>query len=202
MNQKSEATSRRPRLALAIATGFGLGYIPLAPGTWGSLLGLALAWALRNHRAVSPFLPPRGLLGIGGLEIDSSVVYSIVVALGLAAVGAWASGRAEKHFGQRDPQKVVIDEVSGQMIALFGAGWLLTLTDDSISHASPLIVLVAPNWKYLLLGLILFRVFDIWKPFPVRQAERLPGGWGIMADDWLAAGYAVLGLWLGRALGF
>jgi phosphatidylglycerophosphatase A len=59
----------------------------------------------------------------------------------------------------------------------------------------------ALNWKYLLLGFILFRSFDIWKPFPVRQAESLPGGWGIMADDWLAAIYAAAGLWVARALG-
>ncbi len=59
----------------------------------------------------------------------------------------------------------------------------------------------AVNWKYLLLGLILFRVFDIWKPFPARQAESLPGGLGIMADDWIAGIYAALGLWIARAIG-
>ena len=58
-----------------------------------------------------------------------------------------------------------------------------------------------PNWKYLLLGFILFRVFDIWKPFPARQAESLPGGLGIMADDWIAGIYAALGLWIARAIG-
>ena len=57
------------------------------------------------------------------------------------------------------------------------------------------------NWKYLMLGFILFRGFDIWKPFPVRQAESLPGGWGIMADDWAAAIYAAAGLWIARWLG-
>ena len=57
------------------------------------------------------------------------------------------------------------------------------------------------SWKFLLAGFILFRVFDIWKPFPARKAESLPGGWGIMADDWIAAIYAALGLWLLRALG-
>ncbi len=59
----------------------------------------------------------------------------------------------------------------------------------------------AVRWKYLLLGFILFRLFDIWKPFPVRQAESLPGGWGIMADDWVAAVYAGIGLWIARAAG-
>jgi len=58
------------------------------------------------------------------------------------------------------------------------------------------------NWKYLLLGFILFRVFDIWKPFPARQAESLPGGWGIMADDWVAGIYAALVLWGIQALGW
>jgi phosphatidylglycerophosphatase A len=53
----------------------------------------------------------------------------------------------------------------------------------------------------LLLGFILFRIFDIWKPFPARQAESLPGGWGIMADDWVAGVYAAIGLWIARAAG-
>ncbi len=57
------------------------------------------------------------------------------------------------------------------------------------------------SWKYLLLGFILFRLFDIWKPFPARQAESLPGGWGIMTDDWIAGIYAAIGLWIARAAG-
>ena len=77
----------------------------------------------------------------------------------------------------------MIDEVSGQMITYL------------LRPSLPL------NWKYLLLGFILFRVFDIWKPFPARQAESLPGGLGIMADDWIAGIYAALGLWIARALG-
>jgi phosphatidylglycerophosphatase A len=57
------------------------------------------------------------------------------------------------------------------------------------------------NWKYLLTGFILFRVFDIWKPFPARQAESLPSGWGIMADDWIAGVFAALVLWLAQRFG-
>ncbi len=102
----------------------------------------------------------------------------------LFAIGVWAADRAAKYIGSKDPQIVVIDEVSGQIVALV-----------------PVLLRGVANWKYLVLGFILFRVFDIWKPFPVRQAERLPGGWGIMADDWLAGVYAALGLWLARALG-
>ena len=73
-----------------------------------------------------------------------------------------------------------------------------------MSNTTPLGLITlhsALNWKYLLLGFILFRVFDIWKPFPARQAESLPGGWGIMADDWIAGIYAAIGLWLARAAG-
>ena len=83
---------------------------------------------------------------------------------------------------RKDPQFVVIDEVSGQ-------------------HLTYALALAPLNWKYLLLGFILFRVFDIWKPFPARQAESLPGGLGIMADDWIAGLYAALGLWIARRLG-
>ncbi len=197
----SLSAGKKPHLALFLATGFGLGYLPLAPGTWGSLLGLAVAWALRRHSPASPFLHSGGHFRIAGLEIDSSVVYSLLVVLGVAAVGVWAAGHAARYFGHSDPQKVVIDEVSGQMMALLGAGWIRTLPGDDLTAARPLLALMGVNWKYWLLGLILFRVFDIWKPYPVRSAESLPGGWGIMADDWVAAVYAALGLWLARALG-
>jgi phosphatidylglycerophosphatase A len=81
----------------------------------------------------------------------------------------------------------VIDEVAGQLIA-----YLALATPRTFGL----------NWKYLLLGFILFRVFDIWKPFPARQAESFPGGWGIMADDWIAGIYAALVLWAARAAGF
>ena len=100
----------------------------------------------------------------------------------VAILGVYVAGQAAKYAGKKDPQFVVIDEVSGQMIAYFSPFTLL-------------------NWKSLILGFILFRVFDIWKPFPARQAESLPGGWGIMADDWIAGIYAALGLWIARAIG-
>src|ERR1019366_3756501 len=108
------------------------------------------------------------------------VVYIIVILV--AILGVYVADRAATYAGKKDPQFVVIDEVSGQMITYF----------------VPFTVL---NWKTWLLGFILFRVFDIWKPFPARQAESLPGGWGIMADDWIAGIYAALGLWIARAIG-
>ena len=167
MSRKAEDTRARPQVALAIATGLGLGYLPLGPGTWASLASVLLWWCL--ERIASRFPLPHFFLGL-------------IVILGAALVGLWAAGRAAEYLGRHDPQVVVIDEISGQHVALFVGG-------------------AAVNWKYLLLGLILFRVFDIWKPFPVQQTEKLPGGWGIMADDWVAGGYAALGLWLARSLG-
>ncbi len=86
-------------------------------------------------------------------------------------------------FAEKDPQYVVIDEVSGQQLTYLRSYFR------------------GRNWKSLLLGFILFRVFDIWKPFPARQAESLPGGWGIMADDWLAGIYAALATWIIRFVG-
>jgi phosphatidylglycerophosphatase A len=112
----------------------------------------------------------------------SPALVAIPAAIIVAVVGLWASDLVSKYSSIKDPQFVVVDEVSGQQLTyLLGA--------------------VVGNWKYLLLGFILFRVFDIWKPFPARQAESLPGGWGIMADDWIAAIYAGLGLWIARAFG-
>lgn len=171
---------KQPRLALFLATGFGLGYLPIAPGSWGSLGGVALAWGL----AKLP-IARRGVnLAWEGRDFPFYFSFLVAVILATAILGVWAAGRAARHFGKEDPGPVVIDEISGQLATFIGLGLLLR-----------------PNWKYLLAGFILFRAFDIWKPFPARQAESLPGGWGIMADDWVAGIYAALGLWLLRALG-
>jgi phosphatidylglycerophosphatase A len=184
MNPKPDAQRPKPRLALAIATALGAGYLPKAPGTFGSLVGVFLTtlalgastiftrtseWNLRFYSRAA-FLSYQG-----GLILLASLA------------GLWAADRAAIYFRQKDPQIVVIDEVSGQLIAYFGLATAATF---------------ALNWQYLLAGFILFRVFDIWKPFPIRRAESLPGGLGIMADDWIAGLYAALVLALARHLGF
>ncbi|MBI3473474.1 MAG: phosphatidylglycerophosphatase A [Candidatus Solibacter usitatus] len=94
--------------------------------------------------------------------------------LSLAALGPaiWAAGVTAKERGLKDPGLVVVDEVIGQWITLIGA--------------------TAYNWKSWLLALVLFRLFDIWKPFPVRQLERLPSGTGIVADDVMAGVYGAV----------
>ena len=174
---------RKPRISLAIATAFGLGYLPKAPGTFGSLGGVAItlgtAWLFSQK--TPQLLNVEKDAGVWTAAIGPGFAEFALVVL-IAILGVYVADRASKYAGKKDPQFVVIDEVSGQLIAYFSPFTLL-------------------NWKSLLLGFILFRVFDIWKPFPARQAESLPGGLGIMADDWIAGIYAALGLWLARALG-
>jgi phosphatidylglycerophosphatase A len=122
------------------------------------------------------------------------------VAAILAIVGVWASDRAAEFARLKDPQFVVIDEVSGQHLALL-LGAALPIFRGAPNPYVEWLGNGGVSLKYLLLGFILFRAFDIWKPFPARQAESLPGGWGIMADDWIAGIYAGIGLWVARALG-
>jgi phosphatidylglycerophosphatase A len=186
---------RKRRFAYLIATSLGLGYLPFAPGTWGSLAGLALAAiiAIRNDWIIP-----------GDWLISSEIIGRALFVL-LSAIGVWAAGRVANDCGKKDPQFVVIDEVSGQWLALLLGSIHLIVSHSAGGETRWFMADVGAsvplNWKYLLLGFILFRSFDIWKPFPVRQAESLPGGWGIMADDWLAAIYAAAGLWIARALG-
>ena len=101
------------------------------------------------------------------LAFNHWIIYLAAVIL-VTLAGVWASGKAEKISGITDPSFVVIDEVAGQLITLF---------------------LLPFSWKMLVAGFILFRLFDVIKPFPARRAEQLHGGWGIMMDDVLAGLY-------------
>lgn len=186
MSEPTEATpAKKPRLAVLLATGFGLGYLPVAPGTWGSLGGVALGWFLIKFSpgiefvitrpGMRPFLPSSLTLGT---LMQLPFMFGTVL---ISIVGVWASREAAKYFRKSDPGQIVVDEISGQMIS-----YLPVLSS----------AFAGGGWKYLLLGFVLFRVFDIVKPWPARAAEKWPGGWGIMADDWLAGIYAGLILWL------
>jgi phosphatidylglycerophosphatase A len=202
-----------PNFALFVSAVGGLGYFPKAPGTLGSLVGLLIAvlpaWTFFASTAL--FIAARH--GDGGVFLRVTTWYSdpflwaqIALTLLIALVGVWASNLVAKRFHEKDPQYVVIDEVSGQHLTLLlGCGlplwWKAAQPVLDPLRLGLITLRAALNWKYLLLGFILFRVFDIWKPFPARQAESLPGGWGIMADDWSAAIYAAIGLWLARAAG-
>jgi phosphatidylglycerophosphatase A len=205
------ASVKKPRFALFVATAAGLGYAPKAPGTFGSLAGLVLAlspmWLyilvgrlyMLAHGLDSVFVKLRYRF------FDPILVVQIVITATVALLGVWAATRAARYWGLKDPQRVVIDEVSGQHITLLIGCTLPTLFHAQAQQPEGAIGWMswhAPlRWKYLLLGFILFRLFDIWKPSPARQAESLPGGWGIMADDWIAGIYAAIGLWLVRSAG-
>jgi phosphatidylglycerophosphatase A len=136
-------------MAKAVSTFFGAGYFPVAPGTFASLAAVLL------YRFV--------LAGAGG-PIFAGVIAAVYL-IGVAAAGAFS-----RLLGERDPGRIVIDEVVGQWIALF---------------------LIPPTWLNLALAFFFFRFFDILKPFGIRDTERLPGGWGIMTDD-VVAGLAAL----------
>jgi phosphatidylglycerophosphatase A len=103
-----------------------------------------------------------------------------VLILLLLTPAVWASTEAARSLKEDDPGQVVIDEVLGQWLTLLGAGVF--------------------NWRSLLLGFVLFRVFDIWKPWPVRNFEKLPEGTGIVADDLAAGVYGALILYIGGRL--
>jgi phosphatidylglycerophosphatase A len=200
-----QAPPKKPQLALAIATALGVGYIPKAPGTFGSLVGIAVA--ILTH-PVSLVMIIGLLFFHGGLGIDLPMFWghsapvlllipSLVALVIVGFLGVWSSSRAATYTGLKDPQYVVIDEVSGMhltlVLAIMPVGLptgLLPADEATVFGLYSAFSLL--NWKYLLLGFILFRVFDIWKPWPIRRLEKLPGGWGIMADDWMAGIYAAI----------
>jgi phosphatidylglycerophosphatase A len=146
------------RAATVIATAFGVGYSPIAPGTAGSLVGLALFWPLQ--------------LSTPRIQLLVTVVAYFV--------GVAASTRLAHRLGGKDPGAAVVDEVVGMWLSLL----FLPFTPATAAAA-----------------FVLFRILDVFKPYPARQLEALPGGWGIMTDDVMAGIYANLLLRAGlRAL--
>jgi phosphatidylglycerophosphatase A len=152
-----------------VATWFGVGFLPLAPGTWGSLAAIPIAHLV----AV--------LLGASGVA---------AFALGIAIIGVHAAGETARLRGTLDPPEVVVDEVAGQSIALLPVYALVQPEAVGLRIAS------------VLVAFVLFRILDVWKPGPIGWLERLPGGWGIMADDLVggavAAALVTAGLLLAR----
>ena len=131
---------------LFISQGAYVGRSPIAPGTAGTALGVLL------------------YLWIKGL---SSWQYGLLCIL-FCFVGTWAAGRAEVILGRRDSQSIVIDEITGYLLAMFT---------------------VPPSWGFIIAGFVLFRVFDIAKPFPLKHLQDVRGGLGVMLDDIGAAIY-------------
>lgn len=167
------ARSAKDYLALAIAT-CGVGYLPLAPGTWGSLLGVGFYLLLRYvlfNLFPAPQLRNWGISDQSGFIIFLFQFVLIVLVAAISIIGAWAATRVEKISGRKDPGIVVIDEVAGQLLTFF-------------------LVLEVLGLRWILLGFILFRFFDIVKPFPARRFEAAAGGFGVMGDDLIAGLYS------------
>jgi phosphatidylglycerophosphatase A len=136
------------RIAVFVATFGYAGYFPIAPGTVGSLAGLAvylLVWWTQ------------------------SIAVEIALIVGLFGAGVWAGTIAERFFGGIDPGPIIIDEVVGMLVTLA-------------------FIPVGPSGA--IAGFVLFRIFDVFKPYPAGRLERLHGGFGVMADDAMAAIYA------------
>jgi phosphatidylglycerophosphatase A len=156
--------------AWTIATFFGAGLGKPGPGTWGSVAATLL------FSAAVYFIYPKHSYFVAPAEIGLLILTLSGIVLSIA-LGVPAATIAARESGRKDPGFVVIDEVAGVWIALLAA----------IPH---------PDWKHILAALLLFRLFDIWKPAPVRQLEKLPEGWGIVFDDVAAGLYAGAVLWL------
>lgn len=150
--------------SLAVTT-FGVGYLPFAPGTYGSIVGVGIY--LLFGRFESGF----SATNLTQAQISAWIhVFNLIIFLLFCLLGIWAANRATILFKKKDPQEAVVDEVIGQIIVF-------------------LFVPFAISWWLVLAGFLLFRLFDIWKPYPIDSLQNLPAGIGVCADDILAGVY-------------
>ena len=138
------------RLCTMIASVFYIGYLPVAPGTLGSLAALALYYFICNN----------------------TIIMSAVILIAII-LGFMTAGKVEKLFGEKDPGEIIIDEFAGMLISLYR---------------------MPPTMGYVVTGFLLFRFFDIVKPRPIRNLEKLKGSLGIMSDDLVAGVYTNIAL--------
>lgn len=158
--------SQRDRALLFVAEGFGSGRLPGGPGTWGSLVGVV--WLIALLQAGNPWI----WLGANLLSIP---------------LAAALCTRAETLLGRHDPSSVVIDEIIAVPWTVLGP-WVVLGHWPSAWAESPQ-RLVQGWWPELVAGFLAFRFFDILKPGPIGRIQRLPAGWGVVADD-VTAGLA------------
>jgi len=138
----------KDRLIKIFATFFFIGYLPVMPGTFGSLAGVSIYLALKER--------PLFLFAAFAVTFFG---------------GLYASSKAEVLFSKKDDGRIVIDEVCGMLL---------------------LYLLIPSHYLYTISGFVLYRLFDVIKPAPLARLEKLPSGWGIMADDILAALYSFM----------
>lgn len=168
-NISKEDKSFLDYLSLLITTCL-VGYLPLAPGTWGSIVGV-LIYLGYGHQfsAIQNDLISKG----DDLALFSALTYFATgfLLLMVCLIGILASARVERILNNKDPQIIVVDEVMGQLITFA-------------------FVPFGVSWGIVIAGFILFRLFDIWKPYPVKNLESLSNGIGVCADDIVAGVYA------------
>lgn len=169
LNEKRKARGLLDYLSLALAT-FGVGYIPGAPGTYGSMVGVGIYLMIGMPLAEAAASGLRAGTAAAHIVSFHFAVVAIVLT-GFVFIGIWASSRSTEIFGTDDPHEAVVDEVMGQIVTYLFIGF-------------------TTDWRLLLTGFFLFRLFDIWKPYPVDDLQRLPKGLGICADDLVAGVYA------------
>jgi len=156
-------------LALWIAQGFWIGRIPIAPGTFGSALGLVWFALL--------------------LCTNNLWLYLLGTVVGFGA-SVWLSGIAEKMLGKKDPSSVVIDEITAVPVCFLG--WIGRFWVSYHALPVPESFFAPATWYLTLIIFVLFRLFDVAKPWPIRSSQSLAGGWGITVDDFLAAAYVLV----------
>jgi len=165
---------------LWVAQGFGVGRIPVAPGTFGALVGL---------------------LWFGLLLMTGNLWLFTAGTLAGIALSVWLCGAAEKELGEKDPGSVVLDEIAALPVSFFG--WVTIVLWQTGSLPSFAYFLSARTWPLTLGVFAISRFFDVAKPWPVRQSQSLPGGWGVTIDDVLASVYVnvvVVLVYAGRTL--
>lgn len=168
---KSEKTQKKTSLdyfSLAITT-FGVGYLPLAPGTWGSMVGVMIyLLVFQAETNLGVYFLHRGW---NEEQIKAWIhAANLIIFLLFCLLGIWAASRATRLFQNKDPQQAVVDEVIGQLIVF-------------------LFIPFDVHWFYIVSGFLLFRLFDVWKPYPIDSLQNLPAGIGVCADDILAGIY-------------
>ncbi|HNW99874.1 MAG TPA: phosphatidylglycerophosphatase A [Candidatus Cloacimonadota bacterium] len=153
-------------ISVTAASTLGVGLIPFAPGTFGSLLGI-LIWIILPKTWMGlgwAYYRPSNSFILGHRDMRVMFI-SLGITLVLSLIAVWVTGKAEKKLGHDSP-KIVLDEVCGMFLS---------------------VLFLPRTWMLYIYAFLLFRALDITKPFPIKQIQKLPGGWGIVADD-LAAG--------------
>lgn len=169
---KSKVETRQPQgvldyISLVITT-FGVGYFPIAPGTYGSLVAVGFYAILAStfsafRYSTSPSSPEALVAAIHAVILVALVLFILL--------GIWAASRSLELLGNTDPSEAVVDEVMGQLVVF-------------------LFIPFTSSWLLIGMGFLLFRLFDIWKPYPIDDLQSLPGGIGVCADDLFAGVYA------------